>query len=299
MTTQAGAPVVVGIDGSTRALDATRLAAAEAARHHRPLRIVHAQHWPRLAGGDRAVAPDSLTSQAHLWLTDAVTQAEKAAAGITVVSELLIGPPVATLIKAARRSFLLVVGDRGLGGFTGLSTGSLAVHAATHCSSPVLVVRGPDKHEGPVVVGLDGSAVSVRALMFAAEEASLRDAELVVVHAWKPLAVAGPSTMTPLAYGPPPTMRQEERVLAESLAGMDERHPGLAVHRELVRGPAAKALVHWSRQARLVVVGSRGRGTFAGLLLGSVSQHLIRHASCPVLVMSDRHPEPTELEPGG
>lgn len=297
MTTQAGAPVVVGIDGSTRALDAARIAAAEAARRHRPLRIVHAQHWPHLASGDRSIAPDSLTSQAHLWLADAVTQAEKAAAGIAVVSELLIGPPVATLIKAARRSFMLVVGDRGLGGFTGLSAGSMAVHVVTHGASPVLVVRGPDKHDGPVVVGIDGSALSVQALMFAAEEASLRDTDLVVVHAWKPPTVVGPSTMMPLAYDLPPTMRQEERVLADALAGMDERHPGLTVHRQLVCGPAAKALISWSRQARLVVVGSRGRGTFAGLLLGSVSQHLIRHAPCPVLVMSDRHPEPLSTRP--
>jgi nucleotide-binding universal stress UspA family protein len=288
MTTQADAPVVVGIDGSTRALDATRLAAAEAARHRRPLRILHIMHWPRLARGNRAEPPDSLASQAHVWLHDAVVHAEKEAPGITVVKDVLVGSPAARLIGATAHAFMLVVGDRGLGGFTGLSTGSMAVQLVMHGVSPVLVVRGPQRADGPVVVGVDGSPSSARAVEFAASEAWLRDAELVAVHAWTMPAVVGPPAMMPLAYDPPAVVEKEERLLAESLAEVAERYPGLTVRRELVPGSAARALIDRSRHAQLVVVGSRGRGGFSGMLLGSVSQHLIHHAACPVLVVERR-----------
>lgn len=285
VTTQAGTPVVVGIDGSARALDATRFAAAEAALRHRPLRIVHVLHWPRLARGDRAEPPDSLLSQAHMWLHDAMVHADKEAPGITVVKETLIGSPAAKLIGATLDAYLLVVGDRGLGGFTGLSTGSMAVQVAMHAAAPVLVVRGLQRTDGPVVVGVDGSGMSGSALEFAAEEAVLRGTELVAVHAWTMPAVVGPPAMMPLAYDPPAIQQDEGRVLADALAGVAARYPGLTIRRELVAGRPAKALIDRSRHAQLVVVGSHGLGGFTGLLLGSVSQHLIHHAPCPVLVV--------------
>ncbi|MFG1609744.1 universal stress protein [Actinoplanes sp. NPDC049265] len=285
MTTHSGAPVVVGIDGSARALEATRLAAAEAALHHRPLRIVHVMQWPRLFGDGRSDPPDSLKSQAHVWLHDAALHAAEEAPGIPLVKETLVGPPAAKLIGATASAFLLVIGDRGMGGFTGLSTGSMAVQVAMHGAAPVLVVRGTPAVDGPVVVGVDGSASAARALTFAAQEASLRGTELVALHAWTMPALVGPPAMMPLAYDPPAIALEEQRVLAEALAGIGEKHPDLTVRRELPPGPPARALIDAARHAQLVVVGSRGRGGFAGMLLGSVSQHLLHHATCPVVVV--------------
>ena len=276
MTTQAGAAVVVGVDGSDRALHATRLAAAEAVLHHRPLRIVHAMHWPRLSGGGRDVPPDSLTSQANVWLSAAVAAARKAAPGVAASAELLVGHPSVALRAAADTAYLLVLGDHGLGGFTGLSGGSMAVQTAGHCPCPVLVARGADRSGGPVVVGLDGSAASARTLECAAEEASLRTAELVVLH-----ATARPA---PPATTPHTPRQEQERALAEGVAGVAERFPDLPVRRELVTGSPAKALIDWSYRAQLMVVGCHGRAGLAGFLLGTVSRDLIHRAACPVLV---------------
>jgi nucleotide-binding universal stress UspA family protein len=131
----------------------------------------------------------------------------------------------------------------------------------------VLVIRGQDNAVGPVVVGVDGSAGSGAAVGFAFEEAARRGTGLTAVHAWGALEGA------------------ESRVLSESLAGWSQRYPEVAVRQELVRGRPAAALIEQSRSAQLVVTGARGRGSFAGLLLGSVSQAVLHHAECPVVVV--------------
>jgi nucleotide-binding universal stress UspA family protein len=138
-----------------------------------------------------------------------------------------------------------------------------------------------------VVVGVDGSAMSARALDFAAEAAALRGAELVAVHVWRTPVVATPGNMMPLVYDVDLLEAEEGRVLSAALTGLDDRHPGLPVRRELGRGSAGSVLTSWSRRAQMMVVGDRGHGGFAGLLIGSVSQHLIFHSACPVAVVRD------------
>jgi nucleotide-binding universal stress UspA family protein len=165
--------------------------------------------------------------------------------------------------------------------------GTVATQLATYGSSPVIVVKGRPKHDGPVVVGVDGSARSSRAIEFAADEAALRAAELVAVHVWRTPAVAGPGDMMPLVYDLDLLEAEEDRVLSAAVAGLADRHPGLPVRRELGRGAPGPVLASWSRQAQLLVVGDRGHGGFVGLLIGSVSQHLIFHSVCPVAVVRD------------
>lgn len=290
MTTRAGAPVLVGIDGSRRSLDAVEVATELAALHHRGVRVVYADGWPPAIMGEfpTVVAPAAevtLHSQAEALLSDAIRLAEKADPAVTVTGAVISGPPVPALIAESRNAYVVVLGDRGAGGFPALLTGSVAVHLATHGACPVLVVRGEHRPDGPVVVGIDGSVTSVRALDFAVEEASLRGADLVAVHTWRPRAMPGPAAMMPMAFDPPPISGDERRVLAESLAGIADRYPDVRVHREAVAGAAAKVLADWSYRAQLVVVGDRGHGGFTGLLIGSVSQHLIHHAACPVAVI--------------
>ncbi|MCA2218726.1 universal stress protein [Jidongwangia harbinensis] len=293
MTALTGAPVVVGIDGSPRSLDAVEVAAAEAALRARPLRIVHALQWPTIpvpvTPGVTPPRDGALRARAETFLDEAVRAATKAAPEVTVTAEIVTGAPVPVLLGETRRADLLVLGDRGLGQFTGLLVGSVAVQAATHGHCPVLVVRGTAHPSGPVVVGVDGSEVSTRAIGFAAEEATRRGAALVAVHAWHTPPVTMPGDMMPLVYDPDLLAAMEERVLLQAIAGLRERYPDLALHHEMASGPAGRVLTERSHDAQLIVVGDRGHGGFVGLLLGSVSQHLIYHADCPVAVVRGEH----------
>jgi nucleotide-binding universal stress UspA family protein len=245
----AGAPVVAGIDGSPRGLDAVEVAAIAAAHRHRPLRIVH--------------AAETATEFPEEYLSEAALLAEKVAPEVSVAGELLAGPPVPALLAESGRAALLVVGDRGLGGFPGLIIGSVAVHVATHAACPVLIVRGHYRRAGPVVVGIDGSAGSVRALELAIAEAERRDSDVVAVE-------ARPGT--------------DPAAVKAALAAATDRHPGVAVRHEVAHDAAGHALTRWSRSAQLLVVGDRGHGGFPGLQLGSVTQHVVQHAVGPTAV---------------
>jgi nucleotide-binding universal stress UspA family protein len=179
---------------------------------------------------------------------------------------------------------LLVIGNRGLGGFGSLLLGSVALHTTAHAACPVLVVGGPQRSTGPVVVGVDGSAGSATAVGFAIEEASRRKTDLLAVHAWGAFQ-AGSRDMLPPVYEPEMLRDEEQRVLSESLAGWTERYPEVTVQQDLVHERPAPALIARSQTAQLVVTGARGRGGFGGLLLGSVSQTVMHHAGCPVAVV--------------
>ena len=136
-----------------------------------------------------------------------------------------------------------------------------------------------------MVVGIDGSGNSALALDFAVEEASLRGAELVALHAWNADHLTELNDTMPMSFEAWSGDQEERRVLAEALAGVCDRYPDVPVRRYVTRGSARRLLADWSRSAQLLVVGNRGHGGFAGLLLGSVSQHMIYKADCPTVVV--------------
>lgn len=143
-----------------------------------------------------------------------------------------------------------------------------------------------------IVVGVDGSANSQRALEWAISEAELRNADLVVLHAWhEPAAILGSPYAVGL-YAPKAFQDAAAQTLEESLAAVDVTALSGRLTTQLIEAPPAQALVDAATDATLVVVGSRGHGGFTGLLLGSVSQHLAHHARCPVVIVP-----PTD-EPG-
>ncbi|MFY1575714.1 universal stress protein [Verrucosispora sp. WMMD703] len=289
MTSNTGAPVVVGVDGSEIALHAVRAAAREAAYRHRPLRIVHAFIWPLmrvpLGPAPGAPADGGLRNQAERFLADAVAEAGKVAPEVAVTGEVVDGAASTVLLAEARDAALVVLGNRGLGGFAGLLLGSVAVQVSAHADGPVLVVRGESRADGPVVVGVDGSELSREAVRFAFEEAAWRGTDLVAVHAWLYPTPAGPGDILPLVYDLDAFRDEEERLLAEAVAGWSERYPEVPVRRRLVRGSPGRALVEESRTAQLVVVGARGRGALGGLLLGSVSHAVLHHAHSPLAIV--------------
>ena len=185
----------------------------------------------------------------------------------------------------------VVVGSRGRGGSTGLVLGSTSTAVAMHASCPVVVVhRGRDLDRGgPVVVGVDGSQLSEAAVAWAFDAAAQRGTGLTAVHAWLPpwgladqWAVVGAGEWEALA-------RSAAATLSESLVGWSDEHPGVVVEERVVQAHPGTALADASRGAQLVVVGCRGRGGFAGLVLGSVSRAVLHHAGCPVAVVHPDH----------
>jgi len=285
---QAYRPVVVGVDGSGSAYRAVEWAAAEAARRGVALRLVSAFSWttsdhPVRHDGRVAQYRDQLLEAARHRLSRAARIAEDTSPGIETAPQVEIGAPIEVLGSEARRAQLLVLGDRGLGGVTGLVLGSVAVALAARGACPVVIVRGETRNtDGPVVVGTDGSPVSEAALGFAFDAAAVRGAELVALHAWSPTAVD--KALEPMMDWDA-VADEEDAVLAERLSGWGQKYPQITVRRSVVRDGAARALVDASRGAQLVVVGSRGRGNAAGLLLGSVSHGVLHAAQSPVAIV--------------
>lgn len=286
--------IVVGVDGSESSLEAFRWAADEARRRRWSVKAILA--WGRSyvvpVYGDFSDAEwlqEHAELQLHSWLKDELGDDP----GIDVRREAREGPPARALLDAAHDAGLLVLGSRGQGGFASLVLGSVSQQCAQHASCPVMILRrdeaaGRDKqaeHATPrIVVGVDGSGTAREALAWALEEARLRHASVDVVHAWRmPFSDGYPvPTLTVL---PAVEVEQEARRLLDAAVGSSAATGGTRVEPILVCDSAARALIDTAKGADMIVVGSRGRGGFSGLLLGSVSQKVLHHASCPVVVV--------------
>ncbi|MFG1765683.1 universal stress protein [Micromonospora parva] len=293
MNSANNAAVVVGVDGSEPALSAVRLAATEAARQHRPLRVVHGFIWPLLRV-PVSPAPDAppgggLRHRAEELVEAAVNEAEATAPGLSISGEIIDGEAAAVLVGESPSAALIVLGDRGLGGFSALVVGSVAVQVAAYADCPVLVARGTQRPDQPVLVAVDGSDASRRAADVAAETAVSLGVPLVAVHAYQHPGSSGPGEMQPLVYDEAKLHREQERTLAGWLTGLTEDHRGLRLTCQATRGRPGTVLAEASRSAQLAVVGGRGRGEVTGLLLGSVSQSMLHHAHCPVMVVRAPH----------
>jgi nucleotide-binding universal stress UspA family protein len=289
MTADRSLPVVVGVDGSPSALDAVRWAAREAARRTTTVQLISAFGWLEtrhlhdhgLGGSFR----ETMLARTRAEVSAAAEAAAEAAPGIDVSERIIDGFPVPLLVAASRRAGLLVIGDRGLGGFTGLLVGSVAIGLAARAECPVVVVRGERSSDaGPVVIGIDGSPNSEAALAFAFETAATRKVPLIAVHAWSDSVLE--AAVAPLLDWDA-IEADEHRLLAERLAGWGTKYPDVEVRRVVARDRPAHALLEQATAtaAQLVVVGSHGRGSVAGLVLGSVSHAVLHHSPCPVAIV--------------
>ena len=284
---RAGRPVVAGVDGSQPARRAVRWAAREAQRRHVPLRLVGVfpALVPQLTGkmiGSAAAMRDALRELAGEQLAAAAAAAADEVAGLAVEPQIAADDPIPHLVEQSRSAQLVVIGDRGHGGVHGLLAGSVAVGLAAQAACPVVVVRGTDRADGPVVVGVDGSPVSEAALEFALDAAAVRQAPLRAVHVWSD-AFVDPGLTSVATWDE--LQQEHQMLLAERLAGWAEKYPDVAVQRAVELDRPARVLVEESARAQLLVVGSRGRGNVAGRLLGSVSHAVVHRADCPVAVV--------------
>ncbi|MFC4944965.1 universal stress protein [Pseudonocardia sp. GCM10023141] len=281
--------VVVGIDGSEHALRAARWGAAEAGRRNIALRLVHALDWlsdhPSETSDLGRRAREVESTRARGLLAAAQRAAQEARPDLEVEQQLIIGHPVEVLAAESRAAEIVVVGASGVGRIEGMLAGSVPVALVTHAGCPVVVVRGvehtaADESTLPVVVGVDGSPISETAIAFAFDAASARGVPLVAVHTWAERFVD--PAIKPLTEW---TAGDEHALLAERLAGWNEKYPDVAVRRVLEEGRAARVLLGQSQRAQLVVVGTHGSGELTGLLLGSVGNTLVHKARCPVAVV--------------
>lgn len=283
-------PIVVGYDASPDARAALRWALDEARRTAATVRLVYAFDWyvgPMWLAPGPSVWPDSeARADARAMLANAVAEAAKSHPAVTVTPAVVDGPAQLRLRDESKTAAMLVLGGRGNGGFPELLVGSTAVSVSSHADCPVIVVRAATEHatekaEGGILVGVDGSPCAQAALEWAFERAVALDAPLTVVEAWTP-----PSTRFVPAGLDLGTIARTIHIELDDLVGnWRQKFPQVRVATEVHTGGAAAHLVAASAGARLVVVGSRGRGTVAGALLGSVSQELIHHAHCPVAIV--------------
>ena len=290
--------VVVGFDGSAPSTAALDWAAAEAARRGLPLKVVLAVElgtalpMPMDSGAPWAMA--KIEGAAREVLADAADRARKTDPGLAVESSLVIDTAAAALVDASTSASLIVVGNRGHGDLVGTLLGSVAFGVTAHAQCPVAVVRGGSMRvpgpDAPVVVGVDGSSPSNAAIDEAAELADRAGASLKVVAAYQ-VPITGWVGVTPwLDVYPEDELADAAEGTAKAvLDGARERirrnHPGLDVEFTAVRARPADALAERSKTAGVVVVGSRGRGGFRSLILGSVSRGLVHNAESPVLVV--------------
>lgn len=314
-------PIVVGYDGSQGSRAAVRWALDEAARTGVPVQLVSIFEW--LTGGSwmgpgpgPGTFPDEIPRrEAEQELRAALAEAHRTHPDVTVDGEVIDGPPTLRLQDRSERASMVVLGSRGHGGFTGLLTGSTTVAVSAHAHCPVVVVRGADqltgaRSSGEVVVGVDGSPESLLALEFALRQADGRRVPLRVLRAWHlPISAWNPPNPgwnlvvppgappgAPLGIDPEQIRRTEREALDETLAERIRAYPEVDLRPEVVLDSPAGALIDATGSAQLVVVGSRGRGGFRGLLLGSVSQQVMHHSACPVAVVRDlgRQADPGE-----
>ncbi|WP_037070388.1 universal stress protein [Pseudonocardia acaciae] len=288
MSSRAGRPIVVGVDGSRTALDAVRWAAEEARRRGLAVRLVCAFAWADALPLEAELAARDYRTMLMATLRARVNEAAAAVAElapeIRVEKEVVAGYPVQALRAESERAALLVLGGRGAGGVLGLLVGSVATAMAGHAACPVVVVREPADSSAilPVVVGVDGSPHSEAAVAFGYEAASLRGVPLVAAHTWSDL-LFDPQVAPMMDWDT--IVTREREVLAERLAGWAEKFPDVEVRRVVVRDRPAHTLLEQAAHAQLLVVGSRGRGQLAGLVLGSVSHAVLHNAPCPVAVV--------------
>jgi nucleotide-binding universal stress UspA family protein len=277
---------IVGTDGSESSAEALRWARREAEVRDATVTAVLA--WNFLdqyhVDGEATFDPDYGDEDARRALDAAVERAVGADAD-DVSRVVVCEHPATALIDASSDADLLVVGARGLGKLRGLVLGSVSQRCLELAACPVMVVHGtPDagSEHDRVVVGVDGSESSAHALGWAVEEARLRGAQLEVVHAWE-VPYAAEFTFVGDAYDA--TQRSAVHIVDQMLvsAGLEPDD----VERTVVQSSPVLALTDAAARADVVVVGSRGRGGFTGLLLGSVSHQVTRHADSPVVVVPD------------
>lgn len=278
------ADVIVGYDASPDAKRALAWGVELARTTGAPLRVIVATGDLRLRQVTELDQEWERSRVAELT-ADARASTAALAAGDDVL-EVVDAGPSAALVVAATPGSVIVLGSRGHGRVTGTLVGSVTQHVTHHAPCTVVVVReqsNPDTDA--VVVGVDASEDCRPALELAFEHAERTSAPLTAMHVLPTWTPGPPYASRYVGDRFARTLAAAEPVIDEFLADDVRRHPGVSVDRQIVAGSIGRVLSDASEQAALLVVGSRGRGAFERMLLGSVGQHVLHHARCPVAIV--------------
>lgn len=265
--------IMVAYDGSRQAGVALEWAARTAAVEGRSLRAV-------------TVADETSTDLRDLdHEAIAAFEATRAEVGVTGTFERLAGSVGSVLLQESMGAHVLVSGAGGRGRVTDALHGSVTQQLARHSPCPLVVVRpAASPTAARIVAGVDGSPESMAALEFACHRASFTGGRVVALHAWDPGHInLDDNGQLPRRIGQ--RSQDAEVLLADCVAGVQDNFPDVVIEPDPVPLPPVLALVEASAHASLVVTGSRGHGRVAGFFLGSVSQHVVSHARCPVAVL--------------
>lgn len=288
--------ILVGVDGSTESLAATAWATDRAKRTGARLVILCtyalASYSAAALDGGYTVIDDGVLQRGAQQVVDEAVALAKERGATQVTGTVEPGDPAAILVEMSREVDMIVVGSRGRGGFADRLLGTVSSALPAHSKCPVVVVprHTSGKKFTPVeriVVGVDGSEVASAALLKAVDEAEHWGARLTAVSA-VPLATGG----TLMSWLPTAVDRSALlKDVREGLSKAVEQAVGdrdIEVARHALDDSPASLLVEFSTAVDLVVVGTRGRGGFAGVLLGSTSQTVLHHSTCPVMVVPSK-----------
>ncbi|MGB3186327.1 MAG: universal stress protein [Ornithinimicrobium sp.] len=288
-------PVTVGYDGSEEADEAVDWAAVEADRLGTELVVLLATDTSTLErSGDSVGRGHSprIEEQAKEVAEAGAARARVAVPGLAVSTHTTALGAAAALRETSTKSRLVVVGRRSRARLSDAVMGTVQFAVATHAECPVVVVPTQgDVTTGltlPVVVGVDGSEGSIAALREAADAASRRDADLIVVCAWKPRASWSSIPLTNDRAGHEEAHRARSaatETMGRARELLDEEFPELTLREIVAEGRPSTLLARESSRAGLVVVGARGQGDLSGMLLGSVGRNLIYRSDCPVAII--------------
>jgi nucleotide-binding universal stress UspA family protein len=279
--------IVVGLGDAADAWPELDWAAREASLRKRPLRVLRAFQispslWPWDTSTERMIN-DELHAAAGRRIKTALEHVAEQYPQVQVRGRTIEGDPRVVLRGAAETAEMVVVGSRRMNALGCAVLGSVSATVAGAESGTVVVVGAPGGLEGEqpaVVAGIDGSPVGEDVLGFAFDFASRHGRALRVVYCWPPDRLAEMEWRMA-----PPAPDRADRWLAESLAGWQAKYPDVDLHRAVVRDHAVSGLVRESASQELLVVGAHARrGRFASWL-GSVSQGVLHHATCPVAVV--------------
>ncbi|MFM2076804.1 MAG: hypothetical protein RJA49_694 [Actinomycetota bacterium] len=284
--------LLVGVDGTEGSVEALRWAAHEAARRGAPLHVMTCAELPVAveagligSGVASGSAMDSIVTEQEAVNQRAVTMARSFGLDLEVTGDTVLGAPAYALVGASHPDDIIVVGATSHPGHLTEVLGSVATVVAHRAHCPVVVVHGTDRKDaniGRIAVGVDGSHYAEDALLWAVDEALRCDAELILVHGWtypyQGARMSGGDARDEMKLD---AMRTLEACAQQVRATA----PTLRCHSIISEQSPAKAIIDAGKEADLLVVGSRGHGGFAALLLGSVSRTVLQHSSVPVVVV--------------
>jgi len=279
--------ILVGVDGSAQSDAAVDFATREAVMRQAPLTLLHV-----IEPVPASASANEQSRIGRVWeaqARDVIEHARKAASACAPASpqldlrtEIVCSPVIPMFIVASTDAQMIVLGSRGMTPLGRLLLGSVSNSAVQHAHCPVAITRDEETPDpaGPVLVGVDGSLASDAAVALAFDEASRRAVDLIALHAWSDVGVFPILGMDWRDYE-----TRGAECLAERLAGYQQDYPDVKVRRRVVCDKPARWLIEESRNAQLVIVGSHGRGGFAGMQLGSVSSALAHSAQAPLIVV--------------